>query len=116
MDLSLSPQDQAFRDEVRAFLDENLSEDLREAGRKTGGVFAEMEAGLRWHKVLAKRGWSAPTLGGIAVETIIWSSEDRNMPATSAAKISQTVRWFRTIGAPLAGADVERDMRGAPSA
>jgi alkylation response protein AidB-like acyl-CoA dehydrogenase len=61
VDLSLSPQDQAFRDEVRAFLDENLSEDLREAGRKTGGVFAEMEAGLRWHKVLAKRGWSAPT-------------------------------------------------------
>ena len=61
MDLSLSPQDQAFRDEVRAFLDENLSEDLREAGRKTGGVFAEMEAGLRWHKVLAKRGWSAPS-------------------------------------------------------
>ncbi len=30
MDLSLSPQDQAFRDEVRRFLDENLTEDLRE--------------------------------------------------------------------------------------
>jgi len=61
VDLSLSPQDRAFRDEVRAFFDENLSEDLREAGRKTGGVFAEFDAGLRWHKVLAKRGWSAPT-------------------------------------------------------
>jgi alkylation response protein AidB-like acyl-CoA dehydrogenase len=61
VDLSLSPQDQAFRDEVRAFFDDNLSEDLREAGRKTGGVFAEMEAGLRWHKVLAGRGWAAPT-------------------------------------------------------
>jgi alkylation response protein AidB-like acyl-CoA dehydrogenase len=61
MDLSLSPGDQAFRDEVRRFLDDNLSEDLREAGRKTGGVFADFAAGLRWHKVLAKRGWSAPT-------------------------------------------------------
>ena len=61
MDLDLSPQDQAFRDEVRAFLEENLSEDLREAGRKTAGVFAEMDAGRRWHKVLAKRGWSAPS-------------------------------------------------------
>jgi alkylation response protein AidB-like acyl-CoA dehydrogenase len=61
MDLSLGPEDEAFRTEVRRFLDENLSEDLREAGRKTGGVFAEFSAGLRWHKVLAKRGWSAPS-------------------------------------------------------
>jgi alkylation response protein AidB-like acyl-CoA dehydrogenase len=61
MDLNLSAEDQAFRDEVRRFLDENLSEDLREAGRKTGGVFADFAAGLRWHKVLAQRGWSAPS-------------------------------------------------------
>jgi alkylation response protein AidB-like acyl-CoA dehydrogenase len=61
MDLALGPQDQAFRDEVRRFLDDNLSDDLREAGRKTGGVFAEFSAGLRWHKILARRGWSAPT-------------------------------------------------------
>ena len=61
MDLALSPQDEAFRDEVRRFLDENLTEDLREAGRKTGGVFADVDAGLRWHKVLAKKGWSAPS-------------------------------------------------------
>ncbi|WIM14454.1 acyl-CoA dehydrogenase family protein [Enhydrobacter sp.] len=61
MDLSLGPEDEAFRTEVRRFLDENLSDDLREAGRKTGGVFAEFSAGLRWHKVLARRGWSAPT-------------------------------------------------------
>jgi alkylation response protein AidB-like acyl-CoA dehydrogenase len=61
MDLSLGPEDEAFRTEVRRFLDENLSEDLREAGGKTGGVFAEFSAGLRWHKVLAKRGWSAPS-------------------------------------------------------
>ncbi|MBN9085646.1 MAG: acyl-CoA dehydrogenase family protein [Reyranella sp.] len=61
MDLSLSAEDQAFQDEVRRFLDDNLSEDLREAGAKTGGVFADFAAGLRWHKVLARRGWSAPS-------------------------------------------------------
>jgi alkylation response protein AidB-like acyl-CoA dehydrogenase len=61
VDLALSSEDQAFRDEVRTFLDRNLSEDLREAGRKAGGAFAELAAGLRWHKVLAQRGWSAPT-------------------------------------------------------
>ncbi len=59
MDLALSPQDEAFRDEVRQFLDRDLTDDLREAGRKTGGVFADFGAGQRWHKVLAKRGWSA---------------------------------------------------------
>jgi alkylation response protein AidB-like acyl-CoA dehydrogenase len=61
MDLALSPQDEAFRDEVRRFLDDHLTEGLREAGRKTGGVFTDMTAGLRWHKVLAARGWSAPS-------------------------------------------------------
>ncbi|MBS0526874.1 MAG: acyl-CoA dehydrogenase family protein [Proteobacteria bacterium] len=61
MDLDLSAGDQTFRDEVRRFLDANLSDDLREAGRKTGGVFADFSAGLRWHKVLAQRGWSAPS-------------------------------------------------------
>jgi alkylation response protein AidB-like acyl-CoA dehydrogenase len=60
VDLSLSPQDQAFRDDVRGFLDAHLTEDLREAGRKTGGVFADFEAGNRWHKALAKQGWAAP--------------------------------------------------------
>jgi len=59
MELALSREDEAFRDEVRRFLDENLSEDLREAGRKTGGVFADFAAGLRWHKILARQGWSA---------------------------------------------------------
>ena len=61
MDLALSRQDEDFRTEVRRFLDENLTEDLREAGRKTAGVFADHAAGMRWHKILARRGWSAPS-------------------------------------------------------
>src|SRR5690348_11459452 len=82
MDLNLSAEDQAFREEVRRFLDENLSEDLREAGRKTGGVFADFAAGLRWHKVLARRGWSAPSwpkeyggTGWNAIQRYIFSRE-----------------------------------------
>jgi alkylation response protein AidB-like acyl-CoA dehydrogenase len=61
LDLDLSAQDEAFREEVRHFLDEYLTDDLREAGRKTGGVFAEFAAGQRWHRVLASKGWSAPS-------------------------------------------------------
>jgi len=61
MDLTLSREDEDFRTEVRRFLDEKLTEDLREAGRKTTGVFADYAAGKRWHKILARRGWSAPS-------------------------------------------------------
>jgi alkylation response protein AidB-like acyl-CoA dehydrogenase len=60
MDLSLSPQDEAFRDEVRAFLDAKLTPDLREADRRAGGVFADFAAGHRWYKALAEKGWIAP--------------------------------------------------------
>ena len=61
MDLALSREDEDFRTEVRRFLDENLTQDLREAGRKTTGVFADYAAGMRWHRILARRGWSAPS-------------------------------------------------------
>ncbi|MCW5746839.1 MAG: acyl-CoA dehydrogenase family protein [Alphaproteobacteria bacterium] len=61
MDLALSPEDRAFQDEVRAFLRDNLTPDLRQAGARTGGVFAEFDIGMRWHRVLARRGWSATT-------------------------------------------------------
>jgi alkylation response protein AidB-like acyl-CoA dehydrogenase len=86
MDLALSPADAAFRDEVRAFLDEHLTEDLREAGRKTAGVFAEIEAGMRWHKVLARKGWSAPAwpkeYGGTG-----WSATQRYIFAREAVAV-----------------------------
>jgi alkylation response protein AidB-like acyl-CoA dehydrogenase len=86
MDLALSHEDEAFRDEVRRFLDENLSEDLREAGRKTGGVFADIAAGMRWHKVLAQRGWSAPAwpkeYGGTG-----WNASQRYLFARESAAV-----------------------------
>jgi alkylation response protein AidB-like acyl-CoA dehydrogenase len=61
MDLALGPDDLAFQDEVRAFLRDNLTPDLRQAGARTGGVFAEFEIGMRWHRILARRGWAATT-------------------------------------------------------
>ena len=82
MDLALSPQDLAFQEEVRAFLRDNLTAEMREAGAKTGGVFAEFEVGRRWHRTLAKKGWSAPTwpkehggTGWTATQRYIFSRE-----------------------------------------
>ena len=60
MHLDATTDDLAFRNEVRAFLDDELSEEMREATRLTSGVFAEFEIGQRWHKALYERGWIAP--------------------------------------------------------
>jgi alkylation response protein AidB-like acyl-CoA dehydrogenase len=58
MDLDYSPDELAFRDEVRGWLAANLPDDLR---RKVE-THAEMtrEDLLRWHRILADKGWIAP--------------------------------------------------------
>ena len=60
MELAWSSKDRQFRDEVRAFLNENLTDDLRQAGRLMTSVYADHEASMAWQAVLHKRGWAAP--------------------------------------------------------
>ena len=57
----LNPQDMAFRDKVRAFLDEKFDAELRAQTARQAGVFAEDVVARRWHKALAEKGWSAPS-------------------------------------------------------
>src|SRR4051812_24402129 len=59
MDLNLSPEDQAFRDEVRAFLRDHLPDRVREGARQTPGVFVEPDIGLEWQRLLHGKGWLA---------------------------------------------------------
>ena len=61
MDLELSAEDLAFRDEVRAFLDAELTPALREAGRRMTSVFCDKVHSLAWQRILHARGWAAPT-------------------------------------------------------
>lgn len=58
--MMLTPEDAAFRDEVRAFLDQALTPELRAAGRRCSGIFSDYPDGIRWHRRLAERGWSVP--------------------------------------------------------
>lgn len=60
MDLKWSKTDQEFRDEVRGFLAEKLTPDLREAGRLQTSVYSEHEASMEWQRILHERGWAAP--------------------------------------------------------
>lgn len=61
LDISLSQQDLAFRDDVRRFLDEKFTPELREEAGRQSGVFADAELNRRWHRTLFEKGWIAPS-------------------------------------------------------
>ena len=58
MDLSFSPEEQRFRGEVRAWLDEAIPDDLA-AKAKASAHFDHAEV-MQWQKILAAKGWAAP--------------------------------------------------------
>ena len=60
MNLALSKDDLAFRDEVRTFLDAELPEELRRATRRMTSVYADVETMRHWQGILLRRGWVAP--------------------------------------------------------
>ena len=59
MDLDYSPEERAFRDEVRGWLRANLSRDLRD--KVVDYRELTRDDLLRWHKLLAAKGWIAPS-------------------------------------------------------
>ena len=59
MNLSYSTEELAFRDEVRGWLGKNLPTDLRDKIAEYKEL--NREDLLRWHKILAKKGWVAPS-------------------------------------------------------
>jgi acyl-CoA dehydrogenase len=61
VDLELTDADLAFRDEVRAFIDANLTPELRRAGERLTSVFCEPRYSLPWQKILHAKGWAAPS-------------------------------------------------------
>lgn len=60
MQIALAPEDLAFRDEVRDWLKQALTPELRAAAAKQAGVFADAELNRRWHKIAYEKGWIAP--------------------------------------------------------
>jgi alkylation response protein AidB-like acyl-CoA dehydrogenase len=60
MNLDWSPQDQAFRQEVRSFLAENLTDEIRQSGELMTSVYADHDRSMAWQKILHAKGWAAP--------------------------------------------------------
>ena len=59
MDMDFSPEDLAFREEVRAFLDAKLNARLREGAANTPSVFTEPDITREWQTILYEQGWLA---------------------------------------------------------
>jgi alkylation response protein AidB-like acyl-CoA dehydrogenase len=58
MDLNYTPEERAFRDEVRSFLKEKLTKRLSDKVRL--GKHMSKEDYLEWHGLLREKGWLAP--------------------------------------------------------
>ncbi|UTP40158.1 acyl-CoA dehydrogenase family protein [Phenylobacterium sp. LH3H17] len=82
MHVAWSPEDLAFRDEVRAFLDAELTPAMRHETRLMTSVYAPHELSVAWQAILHARGWAAPAwpveyggCGWSAAQRYIFASE-----------------------------------------
>ncbi|NBC22752.1 MAG: acyl-CoA dehydrogenase [Gammaproteobacteria bacterium] len=92
MNIAFSREHEAFRDEVRRFLDTHLTDELREAQRFCPGIFLDYEHNIVWHRILYQQGWVAPSwpkeYGGTGwdlTQRYIWTRESTLAGAPSLA-------------------------------
>lgn len=85
MNLEFSPEEIAFRQEVRTFIEENYPKDLEGLGSRED---LSRDQFLAWHKVLGKKGWAAPAwpekyggTGWTSTQRYIWSEENARVDA-----------------------------------
>ena len=86
MDLRFTPEEIAFRDEVRAFIRDNLPADIRERMRL--GYPPRKQDTVAWQRILNRKGWAAPhwpvEYGGTGwspVQRMIFIEENLAAPA-----------------------------------
>jgi alkylation response protein AidB-like acyl-CoA dehydrogenase len=79
MELSLSSEDAAFRDEVRVFIAENYPREMRVPNPETD---LSKEQSMLWHRILFRKGWIAPLwpqqyggTGWSITQRFIWEQE-----------------------------------------
>lgn len=60
MDIQWTQKEKAFQEEVRAFFDAELTEDIRRSGRLMTSVYSDHDAAMAWQQKLVTKGWAAP--------------------------------------------------------
>jgi pimeloyl-CoA dehydrogenase large subunit len=86
MDLRFTPEENAFRDEVRTFFKENLPDNIRRKAAE--GIRYVKEDIVTWQRILNKKGWAVPhwpkEYGGTGwspVQLYIFKEEMQQAPA-----------------------------------
>ena len=99
--MHLTAEEQAFRDEVRAFYAEHLTAEFRRAAQLTTWTFCEFDYGRRWQQIRNARGWGAPNwpvahggTGWTPRQRLIWELE------TADAQPPEVMRMGRDYCAP----------------
>lgn len=113
MNISFSPEHEAFRSEVRRFLDDALTDELRQAQRFCPGIFLDYEYNIVWHRILHQKGWVAPSwprqYGGTGwdlTRRYIWATESTLAGAPSLAPMGLGMCGPMLIGY---GSDAQKD-------
>ncbi len=60
MDLAFTPEDLAFREEVRLWIEDNYTPELRAKMAMSKNGYLDKEGQVEWQKRLASKGWVAP--------------------------------------------------------
>ena len=91
MDMKFSEEDRAFQREVRSWLDEAWSSDIRERQQRDVNSRLTREDTVVWQKRLAEKGWAAPNwpveyggAGFTPTQNYIWDLERARVGAPKA--------------------------------
>src|SRR5690606_37766278 len=89
MDMRFSPEELAFRDEVREFIASNYPQELKGGARRSRGEMTKEDI-LKWHRILYKKGWVVPHwpveyggTGWTITQRYIWNEENARAETTA---------------------------------
>jgi alkylation response protein AidB-like acyl-CoA dehydrogenase len=96
MDLRFTPEEIAFREEVRAFIRDNLPTDIRDRMRL--GYGPRKEDTVRWQRILNTKGWAGLSWpkewggpGWTAIQKMIFLEENQAAPAPELSSFNITM-------------------------
>ena len=106
MDFRLPPPVQAFRDQLRAWLADNLTDEVREASRRRGAGDDALAVLRAWDRTMADAGWAAISWpveyggrGASALEQLVFTEETIAASSSRTSPRSVTTCWEPTTPA-----------------
>src|SRR5258708_26239615 len=106
MDMRWSAADQQFREDVREFIAAELTPELRKAGRSLTSVYADYSVGMKWQRILHRRGWAAPAWpveyggGALAAAPCYIFSTGQGPPRPPPRRPRRGCRWREVFVVP----------------